>query len=101
MEQEKIQETTNDYGKYNAFIEKLKGTGYLISENHLCYMSKDNPVEISNFLPIIDEQIIYDNGKEVTIEYLIHAYLLDQKRELEQIRITKKELESFYFSWWA
>ena len=96
-EQEKIQETTNDYGKYNAFIEKLKGTGYLISENHLCYMSKDNPVEISNFLPIIDEQIIYDNGKEVTIEYLIHAYLLDQKRELEQIRITKKELESFNF----
>lgn len=98
MEQkEQVTEKTSEYGNYDVFIEKLRGTSYRICEQSLCIDGKEGPIAISNFLPIIDEQIIYSNGKDVTTEYLVHGYLLDTKKELSKIRLTKKELESFNF----
>ena len=94
---EDITNQTTEKVNYDSFIKKLVGSGYSIVDNNLCYEGQKGPVAISNFLPIIDEQIIYSNGKDVTTEYLVHGYLLDTKEELPQIRLTKKELESFNF----
>lgn len=94
---EDITNQTTEKVNYDSFIKKLVGSGYSIVDNNLCYEGQKGPVAISNFLPIIDEQIIYSNGKDVTTEYLVHGYLLDTKEELPQIRLTKKELENFNF----
>lgn len=92
-----MENVTSEHENYDIFIKKLENTNYCVHEKSLCVNVKDCSIPVCNFLPIIDEQVIYSNGKDVTTEYLVHGYLLDTKEELPQIRLTKKELESFNF----
>ena len=105
MEETKY-EIVFDYGDSNKYIEKMKGQGVGVKEGFLCKINcennrdgslKETATPIANFLPIIKEQVTYDNGRDSVTNYCINGILLDSKRELPEIVVTKEELENLSY----
>lgn len=93
-----VQKSTKDVPeKFVPYINKLRGSRYFIGDGKLYMEAGDSPVEVCNFLPVIEEQIDYDNGKDVTVEYVVSGLLLQTLEELPQVVLTKQQLESFNF----
>ena len=82
--------------KYRPYIKKLNGTRYYIDNNKI-YQEAKNPIEIWNFLPVIKEQIEYDNGKDKELEFVVGGLILSTKEELPEVTLKKQELENFSF----
>lgn len=79
------------------FILELKKFDYRIAGGKLFYYGGTTRKEVSNFIPIITKKVIRKNGAEEKISYKLQAYLLDDDRKLEEIEVTKKELDTFKF----
>lgn len=96
-----------DYGDYNKYIEKMKNQGVGVQEGCLCKIEyeydkqgkvKETATPIANFLPVITKQVTYDNGKDENTTYNLKGILLDSKKELPEITVTKEALESVSYS---
>ena len=53
--------------------------------------------ELSNFIPIITKKVIYTNGADEEIKYKLRGILLDDVVELDEIEVSKNEIENFKF----
>lgn len=95
-------EIVQDFGEYNEPIKMLENFGLGVRQGYLCKISqgKDGEVAtpISNFLPFITKQITYTNGKDEFTNYGVKALLLQSKKELPEITVTKDELESVSYA---
>lgn len=79
------------------YIAELKNFDYYVAGGKLLSYMGTTRKEVSNFLPIITKKVIRKNGAEEKISYKLKAYLLDDEKELDEIEVTKKELETFRF----
>ena len=84
-----------EFEKYSKLLEK---TSYVIGKELLFKAGKTTFIPISNFLAIVDEQINYNNGRDISTFYKVHGVIISNYQKLEQIKITKQELENFSFT---
>lgn len=95
-EKAEVEETVDkkavDYGEWNPYIEKLQNSRYVLGNGYLLAVGAKDLVPISNFLPVINTQITYKNGKDETTFYDVNALLLDKSKALPPVMVTKEEL---------
>lgn len=97
-------EVVVDYGEdYNKLIEKMKNSGYGVKNGYLCRVTyrrdsfgneKEEYTPITNFLPVVEKQVTYSNGRDEITNYDVKALLLQEKKELPTIAVTKDELDN-------
>lgn len=86
-----------DYGEYQNFVGKLNEDMYSIEDGCLSRVDDDREEKLANFVPIIEEQVNFDNGKDIEIYYNVYAYLLDRGKVLPTIQVSKEDLENMKF----
>lgn len=84
--------------------QKLEEIGYAINKKALCsFREKTNNtngeiekeyVPLGNILPLIEEQVIYKNGKDEDVAYVVNGTLLDTDVKLPKITISTEELNN-------
>lgn len=92
VEEEKIELT-----EIEKYSEMLSSSPYFIKYGTLWREGANSDSPVSNFLAKIDEQVNYNNGRDIITEYKIHGILLEDGKKLPIIRINKQELENFNF----
>lgn len=83
--------------EFEKYIKALEGTSYVIGDDTLWKIGKMSNSPISNFLAIIDEQVNYNNGRDISTDYKIHGIIINNYKRLPQIRVDKSSLEAFNF----
>lgn len=81
----------------SKYAEILNSSPYFISDGTLLKAGAKADIPVSNFLSIIDEQVNYNNGRDIITDYKLHGILLKGGKHLPEIRINKQELENFSF----
>lgn len=89
-----LNEGEYEFEKYKRVLEE---NSYCIGKDKLFKVGKTTLSPISNFIVIIDEQINYNNGKDIITDYRVHGIIIADYKKLPQIRISKQELENFSF----
>lgn len=79
------------------YTNLFQGTNFFVHSNKLNLKTDRGYVAVSNFIPIVTKKIIFNNGNDKEIKYLIKALLLDKNKMLEEIEITPQEYNSFKF----
>lgn len=91
-------EIVQDFGDYNEHIKILENYELGVRQGYLCEIKQGKngevPIPLSNFLPVITKQTTYTNGKDEFTKYGVKALLLQSKKELPEITVTKEELEN-------
>lgn len=90
-------------GMSNEFIEqKLQEMGYEIHDKFLCSIKIKQNINtgelqkeympISNFLPLTSRQLVYKNGRDKVISYVVEGFLTDSNTRLPSITVSEEEL---------
>ena len=83
--------------EFEKYSKALEDSNYAIGKKKLWKIGKTTSSPISNFLAIIDEQINYDNGRDIYTKYKVRGIIIENYKKLLPINITQQELESFNF----
>lgn len=84
--------------EFEKYIKLLANAGYVIGKELLFKEGKTTFIPISNFLAVVDEQINYNNGRDISTVYQVHGIIISNHKMLTPIRVTKQELENFSFT---
>ena len=95
IEEEKAGTIENE--EISKYAEILTSSPYFIADGTLLKAGANADSPVSNFLSKIDEQVNYNNGRDIITDYKIHGILLKDGKHLPEIRINKQELENFNF----
>ena len=79
-------------------MKLLTNAGYTIGKKLLFKVGKTTFIPISNFLAVVDEQINYNNGRDISTVYQVHGIIISNHKILAPIKVTKQELENFSFT---
>ena len=79
-------------------MKLLTNAGYTIGKELLFKVGKTTFIPISNFLAVVDEQINYNNGRDISTVYQVHGIIISNHKILAPIKVTKQELENFSFT---
>ena len=103
IEQEKSKEVEvaevigSEEFEFEKYIKALENSPYVIGNDMLWKIGAQSNSTVSNFLAIIDEQVNYNNGRDIFTDYKVRGIIIKNHKQLPKIRINKQELESFSF----
>ncbi len=83
--------------EFEKYSKALENTPYVIGNDTLWRVGTQINSPISNFLAVIDEQVNYNNGRDILTDYKVRGIIIKNHKQLPVIRINKQELESFSF----
>ena len=94
IDNEEDNQTSQDRAEHDKYAELLNKYKYNITNESLFFKKTK---ELSNFIPIITKKVIYTNGADEEIKYKLRGILLDDVVELDEIEVSKNEIENFKF----
>lgn len=85
--------------KLPALIKSgLNYSQYVVCNDYIGTFNKNNEFKpIANFIPYCTEKLIYKNGQDTEVFYLINCLLLDSKKQINGLVISTEQYQKFNF----
>lgn len=83
--------------EFEKYSKALENSSYYIGDKYVWKIGAKSDSPVSNFLAVIDEQVNYNNGKDIFTDYKIHGIIIENYKHLPQIRINKQDFENYSF----